>query len=41
MGDDEAGTLRRYNALRRDIVEPLIARHRGRVVIGNSARRDA
>jgi len=32
MGADEAGTLRRLTELRREIVEPLIAEHRGRVV---------
>jgi len=32
MGADEAGTLKRLVALRRDFLEPLIARHRGRVV---------
>ena len=32
MGADEAGTLRRYTELRQGVLEPLIARHRGRVV---------
>ena len=32
MGADEAGTLKRLIALRRDFLEPLVARHRGRVV---------
>ncbi len=32
MGWDEAGTLHRLTALREQIVQPLIARHRGRVV---------
>ena len=32
MGADEAGTLHRVTALRSEIIEPLIARHHGRVV---------
>jgi adenylate cyclase len=32
MGTDEAGTLRRLTALRRDFLEPLIGKHHGRVV---------
>jgi len=32
MGRDEAGTLARLTALRRDFLEPLIAEHGGRVV---------
>ena len=32
MGADEAGTLRRLTALRREVLEPLIADHHGRVV---------
>ena len=32
MGADEAGTLRRLTELRKQILEPLIAEHRGRVV---------
>jgi adenylate cyclase len=32
MGADEAGTLRRLNALRQDLLEPLIDAHHGRVV---------
>lgn len=32
MQADESGTLRRLTALREQILEPLIARHRGRVV---------
>jgi len=32
MGADEAGTLRRLTELRQQILEPLIAEHRGRVV---------
>ena len=32
MGADEAGTLHRVTALRSDIIEPMIARHHGRVV---------
>ena len=31
MGDDEAGTFRRLTGLRKDILEPLIARHKGRL----------
>lgn len=31
MGADEAGTLARLNALRRERIEPLISTHRGRV----------
>ena len=32
MGGDEAGTLRRLTELRREVLEPLIGEHRGRVV---------
>jgi adenylate cyclase len=32
MGEDEAGTLARLTALRRDLIEPVIAQHHGRVV---------
>ncbi len=32
MGEDEMGTLQRLTALREEILEPLIADHRGRVV---------
>ena len=32
MGADEAGTLRRFTELRRNVVEPLIGEHHGRVV---------
>ena len=32
MGGDEAGTLRRLTVLREQVLEPLIAKHRGRVV---------
>jgi adenylate cyclase len=32
MGQDETGTLARLKALRRELVEPLIARHHGRIV---------
>jgi adenylate cyclase len=32
MGADEAGTLRRLTDLRRELLEPLIDDHRGRVV---------
>ena len=31
MGEDEAGTLARLNALRRETLEPLITAHRGRI----------
>ena len=32
MGIDEAGTLSRLNALRRDLIDPAIAAHSGRIV---------
>ena len=32
MGVDEAGTLRRLNAHRSDLIDPLIAQHGGRIV---------
>ena len=32
MGIDEAGTLSRLNALRRELIDPLIAAHSGRIV---------
>jgi len=32
MGADEAGTLRRMTELRQEILEPLITKHRGRIV---------
>jgi len=32
MGLDEAGTLSRLNALRREIIDPMIATHAGRIV---------
>jgi len=32
MGDDEEGTLERLKALRRELVDPKIAEHRGRIV---------
>ncbi len=32
MGADEAGTLRHLTNLRQQVLEPLIAEHRGRVV---------
>src|SRR5690348_11240573 len=32
IGVDEEGTLGRLGALRRDVVDPAIARHRGRIV---------
>src|SRR6202047_3977368 len=32
MGTDEAGTLSRLNALRRELIDPAIAAHSGRIV---------
>ena len=32
MGIDEAGTLARLKALRRDLIDPKIAAHSGRIV---------
>jgi adenylate cyclase len=32
MGEDEAGTLERLTAQRKQVIEPLIAAHRGRIV---------
>jgi class 3 adenylate cyclase len=32
MGSDEAGTLSRLNALRRELIDPTIAVHSGRIV---------
>jgi len=32
MGEDEAGTLSAFTRLRKDVLEPLIAAHRGRIV---------
>ncbi|HSQ03083.1 MAG TPA: hypothetical protein VLN59_03540 [Burkholderiales bacterium] len=32
MGRDESGTLTALKALRREVVDPLIARHNGRIV---------
>ena len=32
VGDDEAGTIARLKALRKELIEPLVAEHRGRVV---------
>ena len=32
MGEDEAGTLARLTAVRKELIEPLLAEHRGRVV---------
>jgi adenylate cyclase len=32
MGIDESGTLSRLNALRRDLIDPTIAAHSGRIV---------
>jgi adenylate cyclase len=39
MGGDEAGTLARLKALRRDLIDPIIAAHSGRIVklIGDGA----
>src|ERR1700682_3513241 len=32
MGLDEAGTLARLNALRRELIDPKVAEHKGRIV---------
>src|SRR5579864_1208303 len=32
MGRDEAGTLARLNALRRELIDPAVAEHKGRIV---------
>jgi class 3 adenylate cyclase len=32
MGENEAGTLGRLKALRRELIDPQIAEHRGRIV---------
>ena len=32
MGEDEAGTLARFDGLKAEILDPLIVQHRGRVV---------
>ena len=32
MGQDEAGTLARLQALRRELIDPKIAEHKGRIV---------
>ena len=32
MGRDESGTLAALKALRREVIDPLIARHNGRIV---------
>ena len=32
MGQDEAGTLARLNALRRELIDPRVAEHKGRIV---------
>src|SRR3954454_1212841 len=32
IGVDEEGTLARLKALRRDLIDPIIAEHRGRIV---------
>jgi adenylate cyclase len=32
MGEDEAGTLSALTRLRKDVLEPLIAAHKGRIV---------
>jgi class 3 adenylate cyclase len=39
MGRDEEGTLRRLQAHRRELIDPKIAEHRGRIV-KNGVRRD-
>jgi adenylate cyclase len=33
MGADEEGTLERLKALRRELLDPIIAEHRGRIVM--------
>jgi adenylate cyclase len=39
MGEDETGTLAVLRARRKDVLEPLVARHRGRIfkVMGDGA----
>jgi len=32
MGQDEAGTVARLNALHRDVIDPTISNYRGRVL---------
>src|SRR5260370_35829711 len=32
MGRDEAGTLARLNALRRELIDPQVGEHKGRIV---------
>jgi len=32
MGQDEAGTLARVRALRRELIDPKVAKHEGRIV---------
>ena len=32
MGEDEAGTLARVRALRRELIDPKVAEHKGRIV---------
>src|SRR5258705_10000126 len=32
MGQDEAGTLARLKALRRELIDPAVAEHKGRIV---------
>ena len=32
MGADEEGTLARFKAIRKELVDPTIAKHRGRIV---------
>src|ERR1700687_4249373 len=32
MGEDEAGTLARLNALRRELIDPKVVEHKGRIV---------
>ena len=36
MGADEEGTLERLKALRRELLDPKVAEHRGRIVKNNS-----
>jgi adenylate cyclase len=39
MGHDEAGTLARLKAFRRELLEPLITKHRGRIVYRSTVLR--
>jgi class 3 adenylate cyclase len=32
VGDDEEGTLERLRAIRKELIDPVIAAHRGRIV---------